>query len=59
MPARDASMRELCARITFLDVAREVQELSRSVHFHMYLENNILYPRAIELENALRRPAFA
>jgi regulator of cell morphogenesis and NO signaling len=40
------------------DIRREVRELRRHVHEHMHLENNVLYPRAIEIENALRRSAL-
>jgi regulator of cell morphogenesis and NO signaling len=36
---------------------RELRELSREVHRHMHLENNVLYPRAIDIENKLRRVA--
>jgi regulator of cell morphogenesis and NO signaling len=39
-------------------VRREVREFRRHVHEHMHLENNVLYPRAIEIENALRRSAL-
>ena len=32
----------------------EIDELYRDVHRHMHLENNVLIPRAIDLENLLR-----
>ena len=54
------TMRELACRLP--DIARGVaqlraalREFSRVVHHHIHLENNVLYPRAIEAENALRR----
>lgn len=52
------SIRELCSRV-HLDPGMEelfvdLLTVTASVHYHMYLENNVLYPRAIELENALR-----
>lgn len=52
------TMRELCLLVRD-DCADEIfcalTEFSRTVHYHMHLENNILYPRAIDLENQLRR----
>ena len=54
------TMRELACRLP--DIAGGVaqlraalREFSRVVHHHIHLENNVLYPRAIEAENALRR----
>lgn len=32
-----------------------IERCMREVHEHIHLENNVLYPRAIELENHLRR----
>lgn len=52
------TMRELCLLIEddcAGELYSELDKLSRAVHFHMHLENNILYPRAIDLENQLRR----
>ena len=56
---RMRTMRELASRLP--DVAAGVpvlrqalREFSRAVHHHIHLENNVLYPRAIEQENALR-----
>jgi iron-sulfur cluster repair protein YtfE (RIC family) len=37
------------------EIFAELDKASRAVHHHMHLENNILYPRAIDLENQLRR----
>ncbi len=36
-----------------------LQEFERDLHRHVHLENNILFPRAIELEGALRETARA
>jgi len=54
------TMRELACRLP--DIARGVaplraalREFSRAVHHHIHLENNVLYPQAIEAENTLRR----
>jgi len=51
------TMTELSARLQLQDgdLFRELQELSRPIHLHIHLENNVLYPRAIEVENRLRR----
>lgn len=51
------TMTELSARLQLQngDLFREIQELSRPIHMHIHLENNVLYPRAIEVENRLRR----
>lgn len=51
------TMTELSARLQLQngDLFREIQELSRPIHLHIHLENNVLYPRAIEVENRLRR----
>jgi regulator of cell morphogenesis and NO signaling len=52
------TMRELCLLIEdncASEIYSELDKLSRAVHFHMHLENNILYPRAIDSENQLRR----
>lgn len=38
---------------------RELQEFERDLHRHVYLENNILFPRALRLEEALRVAAAA
>jgi len=51
------TMCELSARLQLQDgdLFREMQEFSRPIHMHIHLENNVLYPRAIEVENRLRR----
>ena len=52
------TMRELCLLIRddcADEIFSEVDKASRAVHYHMHLENNILYPRAIDFENQLRR----
>ena len=57
---RFAKLRELALRLCArrLDGAdellREVDVLSRDVHRHMHLENNVLIPRVVELENRLK-----
>jgi len=40
---------------TFAVAYKELQEFERDLHKHVFLENNILFPRAIELENELLR----
>jgi hypothetical protein len=50
-------MREVCSRIRedcAGEVLSEIENLSQAVHYHLHLENNVLCPRAIEDENALR-----
>lgn len=51
------TMMELSARLQLQngDLFRELQDFSRPIHLHIHLENNVLYPRAIEVENRLRR----
>jgi len=51
------TMRELAcrARIDDDDYVNELEAFRRKVHYHMHVENNVLYPRAIAVENALRR----
>lgn len=34
-----------------------LQEFERDLHFHVHLENNILFPRALEMERELREEA--
>jgi len=50
-------MAELSARLQLQngDLFRELQDFSRPIHLHIHLENNVLYPRAIEVENRLRQ----
>jgi len=51
------TMCELSARLQLQngDLYRELQDFARPVHVHIHLENNVLYPRAIEVENRIRR----
>jgi regulator of cell morphogenesis and NO signaling len=37
---------------TFLGLYRGLQEFERDLHRHVHLENNILFPRAVEMEGA-------
>jgi regulator of cell morphogenesis and NO signaling len=37
-------------------LSRHLDTFERHLHRHMHLENNVLYPRAIAIENALRHP---
>lgn len=36
----------------------DIREFRREVHRHMHLESNVLYPRAIDIENGLRRSSM-
>jgi regulator of cell morphogenesis and NO signaling len=56
---RITKIRELALRLRAradwdVQLLDEVDELYRDVHRHMHLENNVLVPRAIDLENMLR-----
>jgi len=37
---------------TFIALYRALEDFERDLHRHVHLENNILFPRALELENA-------
>ena len=37
---------------TFLALFRGLEEFERDLHHHVHLENNILFPRAVEMEQA-------
>ncbi len=37
---------------TFVALYRALEEFERDLHHHVHLENNILFPRAIEMEQA-------
>lgn len=54
---------ELCQRLpndkVVVELRTDLRQLSNAIHRHMHLENNVLYPRAIEIENGLRRNAAA
>jgi len=60
---RFRTLRELAGRLPDNDVVaalrRDLKLFSNEVHRHMHLENNVLYPRAIEIENGLRRSRAA
>jgi len=53
------TMRELAWQLPETEAARDLRAClgacSREVHQHIHLENNVLYPRAIALENAVKR----
>ena len=53
------TMRELAWQLppseAVLDLRARLNACSREVHQHIHLENNVLYPRAIALENAAKR----
>jgi regulator of cell morphogenesis and NO signaling len=56
---RITKIRELALRLRSrsewdVQLLDEIDELYRDVHRHMHLENNVLIPRAIDLENMLR-----
>jgi regulator of cell morphogenesis and NO signaling len=38
---------------TFRVLYRQVEELEKDLHIHIHLENNILFPRAAELERTI------
>jgi regulator of cell morphogenesis and NO signaling len=44
---------------TFRGLYHGLAELERDLHEHIHLENNVLFPRAVELEQALERTASA
>jgi regulator of cell morphogenesis and NO signaling len=37
---------------TFVALYRALEDFERDLHWHVHLENNILFPRALVLENA-------
>ena len=43
--------------VVVMFLRKELRTFARELHVHMHLENNVLYPRSIEIENELRRPA--
>jgi regulator of cell morphogenesis and NO signaling len=53
------TMRELAWQLPENEAVRDLRAClgacSREVHQHIHLENNVLYPRAIALENAVKR----
>ncbi len=44
---------DACA--TFTVTYRELQAFEADLHRHVHLENNILFPRALDLERQLRQ----
>jgi regulator of cell morphogenesis and NO signaling len=46
---------ELPEDVVIVFLRKELRTFARELHNHMHLENNVLYPRAIEVENELRR----
>lgn len=60
---RFRTLRELAERLPDNDLVdtlrRDLKLFANEVHRHMHLENNVLYPRAIEIENGLRRAKVA
>jgi regulator of cell morphogenesis and NO signaling len=46
---------ELPEDVVVMFLRKELRTFARELHNHMHLENNVLYPRAIEVENELRR----
>ena len=42
---------------SYLGLYHGLQEFERDLHLHVHLENNILFPRALEMERALRQEA--
>ncbi|HUJ12692.1 MAG TPA: hemerythrin domain-containing protein, partial [Thermoanaerobaculia bacterium] len=42
------------ACISFRALYERLQDLEQDLHRHIHLENNVLFPRAVELENVSR-----
>lgn len=57
------TLKELAQRLPSHEAVRKLRDdlkaFSQEINRHMHLENNVLYPRAIEIENGLRRTAAA
>jgi iron-sulfur cluster repair protein YtfE (RIC family) len=56
---RIAKIRELALRLRSMEgpdvqLLDEIEELYRAVHRHIHLENNVLIPLVIDLENRLK-----
>jgi regulator of cell morphogenesis and NO signaling len=43
--------------ISYQTLYQALQNLESDLHQHIHLENNLLFPRAVELENRLRATA--
>lgn len=48
---------ELLINCDVEELSMRLREFQRHLNMHVHLENNILYPRAIAIENGLRHPA--
>jgi regulator of cell morphogenesis and NO signaling len=50
------TLQTICLRLPIdaADLQAEIDRFARIIRFHMHLENNILYPRAIELEKTMQ-----
>jgi regulator of cell morphogenesis and NO signaling len=46
---------EASAGSATIELRRKLALFARDVNCHMHIENNVLYPRAIEIENRLKR----
>jgi regulator of cell morphogenesis and NO signaling len=44
---------------SYLGLYHGLQEFERDLHLHVHLENNILFPRALEMDQALRQEVAA
>ncbi|HSP16573.1 MAG TPA: DUF542 domain-containing protein [Thermoanaerobaculia bacterium] len=51
---RELSLRARLTNAIEPDVLNDLELLNRAIHRHMHLENNVLIPRVIELENKLK-----
>jgi regulator of cell morphogenesis and NO signaling len=51
---RELSLRARLSNAIEPDVLNDLELLNRAIHRHMHLENNVLIPRVIELENRLK-----
>lgn len=47
------------ACVTYRALIGGLQELEQDLHLHIHLENNVLFPRTIELERSRKQPAAA
>jgi regulator of cell morphogenesis and NO signaling len=51
---RELSLRARLSNAIEPDVLNDLELLNRAIHRHMHLENNVLIPRVIDLENRLK-----
>ena len=54
MRIRELSLRLRVARYSQLDLLDALDTFDRDAHRHMHLENNVLIPRVVEMENRLK-----